>query len=359
MELITMADIPDTRRAVQIHGDGSITVEDIEMPELGPKEVVVETAVSLISAGTETNGIKGRRKNPAPDAPARGTGYSTAGTIIALGDEVEEFEVGQRVIGMAGECYNHCSYNVGHPMVTVPIPDGVSFDDAVMVCLAATSMQATRRLDPDFGCFYAVVGQGLVGQFADQLIRLSGGRVAAVDLDEGRLQIALDHGAEIAINPTKDDLTEALRDWAEGVGIDGSLIAYGGPATEVMRQLSNAALKAPDGHQVGNMVIVGGITAELTGVPVAFGNMDIKPSSRTGPGYHDPAYHQGTDYPRAYVRWTTRRNMAELLRRVADGSFKVSELISHRFDFEDAADAYNMIIDATEPNLGVLLEYED
>ncbi|MFO8082065.1 MAG: zinc-binding alcohol dehydrogenase [Armatimonadota bacterium] len=352
-----MSEIPDTRRAVQIHGDGSLSVEEIEMPDLGPKEVVVETAVSLISAGTETNGIRGRRANPA-DAPPRKTGYSTAGTIVALGDEVDQFEVGQRVIGMAGECYNHCDYNVGHPMVTVPIPEGVSFDDAVMVCLAATSLQATRRLEPELGCFYAVVGQGLVGQFANQLIGLSGGRVAAVDLDESRLEIALEHGAEIAVNPNEQDLTEALKDWAEGEGIDGSLLAYGGPATDVMRQLSNASLKAPDGHQVGNMVIVGGITAELTGVPVAFGNMDIKPSSRTGPGYHDPEYHQGKDYPRAYVRWTTRRNMAELLRRVADGSFQVSGLISHRYDFEDAPDAYNMIIDGTEPNLGVLLKYE-
>ncbi len=354
-----MADIPDVRRAVQVNGDGSITVDEIPMPELGPDEVVVETAVSLISAGTETNGIKGRRKSPAPDAAPRTTGYSTAGTIIALGSEATGFEIGQRVIGMAGECYPHADYNVGHPMVTVPIPDGVSFDDAVMVCLAATSMQATRRLDPDFGCFYAVIGQGLVGQFADQLIRLCGGRVAAVDLDARRLEIALAHGAEIAINPKQQDLTEALREWAEGEGIDGSLLAYGGSATEVMRQLSNAALKAPDGHQVGNMVIVGGITAELTGVPVAFGNMDIKPSSRTGPGYHDLAYHHGQDYPRAYVRWSTRRNMAELLRRVADGSFRVSGLISHRINFANAADAYNMIIDATEPNLGVVLEYQD
>lgn len=352
-----MADIPGVRRAVQVHGDGSITVDEIPMPELGPDEVVVRTAVSLISAGTETNGIKGRRRNPAPDAAPRTTGYSTAGTIVALGSEATGFEVGQRVIGMAGECYPHADYNVGHPMVTVPIPDGVSFDDAVMVCLAATSMQAVRRLDPELGCFYAVVGQGLVGQFADQLITLSGGRVAAIDLDDSRLEIALAHGAEIAINPKEQDLTEALREWAEGEGIDGSLLAYGGSATEVMRQLSNASLKAPDGHQVGNMVIVGGITAELTGVPVAFGNMDIKPSSRTGPGYHDLAYHHGQDYPRAYVRWTTRRNMAELLRRVADGSFRVSGLISHRFDFENAADAYNLIIDATEPNLGVLLEY--
>lgn len=352
-----MGDIPATRRAVQINGDGSITVDEIPMPELGPEEVVVKTDVSLISAGTETNGIKGRRKSPAPDAAPRTSGYAAAGTIVALGSEVTEFEVGQRIIGMAGECYSHADYNVGQPMVTVPIPDGVSFDDAVMVCLAATSMQAVRRLDPDFGCFYAVVGQGLVGQFADQLIRLSGGRVAAVDLDESRLAIALEHGAEIAINPKEQDLTATLREWAEGVGIDGSLIAYGGSATEVMRQLSNAALKAPDGHQVGNMVIVGGITAELTGVPVAFGNMDIKPSSRTGPGYHDLAYHMGQDYPRAYVRWTTRRNMAELLRRVADGSFRVGSLISHRFAIEDAADAYDLIIEAKEPNLGVLLKY--
>ncbi|MGI5818339.1 MAG: zinc-dependent alcohol dehydrogenase [Armatimonadota bacterium] len=353
-----MADIPDTRRAVQFHGDGSVTVDEVAMPELGPREVVVETAVSLISAGTECNGLRARRKNPV-EAEPRTSGYAAAGTIIAVGEQAQQFEVGQRVIGMAAECYSHADYNVGHPMVTVPIPEGVGFDDAVMVCLAATSMQATRRLDPKLGCFYAVVGQGLVGQFANQLITLSGGRVAAVDLDDSRLEIALEHGADVAINPSEQDLTATLKDWAEGEGIDGSLLAYGGSGTEVMKQLSNASLKAPDGHQVGNMVIVGGIHAELTGVPVAFGNMDIKPSSRTGPGYHDPAYHQGADYPRAYVRWTTRRNMVELLRRVADGSFRVGELISHRFDFENASDAYDMIIDAPEPSLGVLLKYGD
>jgi len=348
---------PDTRRAVLIHGDGSVTVGEIDMPEPRPKEVVVRTAVSLISAGTECGGLARRRENPT-DAEPHTTGYCTAGTIIAVGEEADEFEVGQRVIGMAGECYNHCDYNVGHPMVTVPIPDGVTFDDAVMVCLAGTSMQAVRRLQPELGCFYAVVGQGLVGQFASQLIRLSGGRVAAVDLDDRRLEVARAHGAEIAVNPAEEDLTETLLDWAEGHGIDGSLVAYGGRGDEVMRQLSAASLRAPDGHQVGNMVVVGGIRAELS-FPVAFGNMDIKPSSRTGPGYHDPQYHQGADYPRAYVRWTTRRNFVELLRRVADGSFVVSELVSHRFDFEDAPDAYDMIVEGTEPSLGVLLEYPD
>ncbi len=352
-----MADVPTTRRMVQIHGDGSVSIGEGELPDVGPKEVVVKTAVSLISAGTECGGLKRRRENPA-EAEPRPTGYSTAGTIIALGDEVEDFEVGQRVIGMAGECYNHCDHNVGHPMVTVPIPDGVSFDDAVMVCLAATSMQAMRRLEPELGGFYAVVGQGLVGQFTNQLIRLAGGRVAAVDLDNHRLQVALDHGAEIAVNSSEQDMTAALKEWAEGEGLDGSVLAYGGPATEVMQQLSQASLKAPDGHQVGNMVFVGGIRAEISG-PVPFGNMDIKPSSRTGPGYHDPEYHQGHDYPRAYVRWTTRRNFVELLRRVADGSFRVSDLISHRFDFEDAPAAYDMLVEQSEPSLGVLLEYRD
>ena len=349
-----MSDLPTTRRAVLIHGDGSVSVGEVPMPELGPKEVVVQTAVSLISSGTETGGLRARRENPSEAAP-RPTGYSTAGTIIAVGDEVSEFEVGQRVIGMAGECYNHCDFNVGHPMVTVPIPDGVSYD-AVMVCLAGTSMQAVRRLGPKLGEFYAIVGQGLVGQFATQLITLSGGRVAAVDLDAKRLEVALAHGAEIAINPAEQDLTATLRAWAEGEGIDGSILAYGGPGTEVMQQLSAAALKAPDGHQVGNMVVVGGIRAELS-FPVPFGNMDVRPSSRTGPGYHDPAYHMGQDYPRAYVRWSTRRNFVELLRRVADGSFRVSDLISHRFAFEDAGRAYDMIVEGSEWNLGVLLEY--
>jgi len=326
------------------------------MPELGPNEVVVETAVSLISSGTETGGLPVRRARPMDAAPAM-TGYATAGTVIAVGDEVTEFQIGQRVIGMAGECYPHADYNVGHPMVTVPIPEEVSFDDAVMVCLAGTSMQAVRRLAPELGGLYAIVGQGLVGQFATQLVALSGGRVAAVDLDERRLDVALAHGAEIGINPAEENLAERLCEWAEDEGIDGSIVAFGGRGDEVMRQLADAALNAPDGHQVGNLVVVGGIKAEIK-FPVPLGNMDIRPSSRTGPGYHDLQYHMGRDYPRAYVRWTTRRNFVELLRQVADGSFRVSDLVSHRFAFEDAGKAYDMIVERTEWNLGVLLEYQ-
>ena len=351
-----MFDTPDVRRCVMIHGDGSLTVEGQALPEMGPRNILVKTAVSLISAGTETGGIKGRRANPSQAAPHT-TGYSTAGTVIAIGGEVTDFAVGDRIIGMAGECYNHCDYNVGHPHVAAHIPDGMSFDDAVMVCLAATSLQAVRRVDPKLGELIAVVGQGLVGQFADQLFALSGARVAAVDIDDRRLQVAADHGAEKTINPSKANLTEELIAWADGVGIDGSLVAYGGDGTEVIAQLSAASLKAPDGHQVGRIAIVGGIRANLS-FPTAYGNLDIRPSSRTGPGYHDPAYHMGQDYPRAYVRWTTRRNMDELLRLIAAGAFVVSDLITHRFGFEQAPEAYETIIAGQEHTLGVLLEYE-
>lgn len=350
-----MPDTPATRRAVMVHGDGSLSVESEALPDMGPKEILMKTAVSLISAGTETSGIKGARANPR-EADPRKTGYSTAGAVVAIGDEVTEFAIGDRIIGMAGECYHHADYNVGHPQMATHIPEGMSFDDAVMVCLAATSLQAVRRVDPKLGEFIAVVGQGLVGQFANQLFALSGARVAGIDLDDRRLKIAAAHGAEITINPESQDMTEALIEWADGVGIDGSLMAYGGDGSKVVLALSAAMLKAPDTHQVGRIAIVGGVKAEMS-FPTAYGNLDILPSSRTGPGYHDPDYHMGQDYPRAYVRWTTRRNMDELLRLIDAGSFVVNDLITHRFAFEDSAEAFNTIIAGEEHTLGVLIEY--
>ena len=350
-------EIPKTRRAALRHGDGTVSVGETPMPEFGPRNIVVKTAASLISAGTETGGMKRLRESPSDGEPSTG-GYTTSGTVIAIGDEITEFEVGDRIIGMAGECYPHADYNVGQPMVTVRISDDMSFDEAVMVTLAATSLQAMRRIDPKLGEFIAVVGQGLVGQFANQLIALQGGRVAAVDIDDRRLEVAAELGAEVTINSAEQDLTEALLGWTEGVGIDGSLVAYGGDATETIYNLAAATLKAPDGHQVGRIAIVGGGRTQLS-FPTAFGNLDILPSSRTGPGYHDPAYHMGQDYPRAYVRWTTRRNMIELLRLIETGQFRVNELISHRFPFGQAGEAYDTIVEQKEPTLGVLLEYED
>ncbi len=78
-----------------------------------------------------------------------------------------------------------------------------------------------------------------------------------------------------------------------------------------------------------------------------------------GPGRYDLNYEEkGIDYPPAYVRWTEKRNMEAFQQLLADKKINISYLTTHEFDFKDAPKAYDMIVQKSEPYLGIILRYE-
>jgi len=347
--------VPTTRRVVTRDGAGRIAVAEEPIPELKPGSVLVEVRSCLVSPGTELGGLLAQRANPDPAGPARPFGYGNAGVVLDVGEGCEEaFEPGMRVACMGGGYALHASHAVVPRNLTVPIPEGLSFDEAAFAHLAATALWAVRRARIEFAQNVAVFGLGLVGQIAAQIARCSGAHVMAVDTVPFRLDVASTCGADLTFNLAEGDVEAVAAEFTRGHGIDAVIIAFGGEATVAVKSACTMMRTAPDGHQYGTIVIVGGARFEAQ-FPTPFGNIDVRASSRPGPGYHDEAWEVGRDYPPALVEWHTRRNLEECLLFAARKRLNYEALITHRLPLEQAPEGCEELIHHPDRALGVIL----
>jgi len=342
------------RKVAAIDGKGQFHVVEEPVPEPSRGQVLVEVAASLISPGTELGGIRARRANPS-DAPPRPFGYQNAGTVIALGEDVDRFAPGDRVACMGGGYALHTTHAAVPVNLAVPIPEGVSFEAAAFCHLAATALHAVRRAEPAFGENVAVSGLGLVGQLAVQFAKLSGTHVVGLDRFPKRLAVAAATGADLVVNVDEDDPVAAVVEFCRGHGLDAGIIAFGGDGTAAAKQLYAMMKPAPDTHRWGRIVVVGGATVTLS-LAAGLGNVDIRSSARPGPGYHDEAWEHGADYPPVLVPWTTQRNLEESLRVLAEGALRVDPLITDVFPLADAPAACEKLVAAPAEALGVVLK---
>ncbi|MFW6108404.1 MAG: zinc-binding dehydrogenase [bacterium] len=342
------------RKVAAIDGKGQFHVIEEAVPEPKAGQVLVEVGASLISSGTELGGIPRRREKPT-DAPPKPFGYQNAGTVIELGEGVERYQVGDRVACMGGGYAQHATHAAVPVNLTVPIPEGVSLEEAAFCHLAATALHAVRRADVQFGENVAVAGLGTVGQLAAQFARLCGAHVIGLDRLPMRLEAARDLGAGLVVNVTADDAVPAVDAFCRGHGLDAGIIAFGGDASECLQQLYAMMKEAPDTHRWGRIVVVGGATVTVS-LAASLGNVDIRSSARTDPGYHDEAWEHGDEYPDVIVKWSTRRNLEECLRAIAEGRLQVRPLISDIFPLDEAPAACEKIVSQPADTLAVILK---
>jgi len=343
-----------TRKFAAIDGAGVVSVQEGPMPEPGRGEILVEVRASVISSGTELGGVKGRRENPGSSGP-RPFGYQNAGDIIAKGEGCDEYQIGDRVACMGGGYALHTTHACVPKNLSVPIPEGISYEEAAFNHLGATGLHAVRRAQLEISENVVVVGLGLVGQMTTQLARIAGTHVMGLDRFPLRLQTAEAMGADIVVNAETEDPIEIAKEFTRGYGMDAAVICFGGDANEAFRQIVQMMKKSPDTHVMGRIVIVGGASVSH-GFGASLGNMDIRSSARPGPGYHDEEYERGADYPPVFVQWTTRRNLEETLRFAAEGKLKIKPLISHEFSLDEAPEACEKIIQTPQETLGVVLK---
>lgn len=343
------------RKYAAVTGDGRIVIEEGDIPAVGKGELLIKVYASLISPGTEIGGIISRRKKPQPHHAPQPFGYSNSGIVIAKGEGCDEFDVGARVACMGAGYALHATHAVVPKNLCVPIPEHVSYEEASFVHLASTALQAIRRAELQLGEYVAVFGLGIIGQVICQLGKLSGAFVIAFDRFQTRLDIAKELGADVVVNLQNQNPVEEALKFSDGFGIDCGFIAFGGDATETFSLLQQMMKTAPDTHKMGRVVVVGGCTANLS-FPVPFGNMDIRASSRTGPGYHDEAWERGANYPPVFVRWDTRSNMKLIVKLIADGRLNVRRLITHEFPLDEVGRACELLIEHPDQALGVILK---
>lgn len=351
-------------------------------PRVGKKNILVQVTHSCISVGTEIAGVKMsglslyQRALKQPDnvkrvlemvrtqglkrtlnrirgklAAGSATGYSAAGVIVEIGEEVTGFAIGEQVACAGGGIANHAEIIDVPVNLAVKIPDNVGTNIASTVTLGAIAMQGVRRAQPTLGETFVVMGLGILGQITTQLLSANGCRVIGMDLDVDRVNLAINHGMDIGINPTSDHFVQSVLNHTKGIGADAVIITASTQSNQVIRDAMQVCRKK------GRVVLVGDVGLELQRADFYQKELDLLISTSYGPGRYDPFYEdEGQDYPIAYVRWTENRNMQAYMDLLSKGKIKL-EALYQPYPIEKAAEAYACLKSEGKKPLLVLLEY--
>lgn len=359
---------------------GSVEIGDVPCPQASAGRLLIRTTRSLISSGTErmllefgrAGWIEKARQQPEKvqqaidKARADGLqatiealrsrldqplplGYCNVGTVIAVGDGVDGFAVGDRVVSNAW----HAEVVSAPATLCAVVPDPVLDEAAAFTVVSAIALQGIRLVEPALGERVAVFGLGLVGLVAVQLLRAHGCHVLGFDPVRERVALARRFGAEaVSLVPGADPLGAAAS-FSRGRGIDAAVIAAGTASADPVRQAARMC------RQRGRIVLVGVAGLELERDAFYKKELTFQVSCSYGPGRYDPSYEEkGQDYPFGLVRWTARRNFEAVLDLLADSRLDVAPLLTHRFPVEEAERAYATLVDDRQA-LGILLTYGD
>jgi len=378
------------KQLLQDARSGAVAVEEVPAPQLLPGCVLVRVASSVVSAGTERASSEFARKSLLQKAKSRpdlvrdviskvqrdglfsaiqavrsrldqpqNPGYSSAGTVIAVGEGVTDIQPGDRVACAGAGFAVHAEIVCVPRLLVARIParaaqtEGeVPLDEAAFATLGAVALHGIRTAEVNLGDLVAVIGLGLLGQLTVQLLKAAGCRVLGMDIEPSRSDLAKQMGAE-AVASSASTFRDLCSDISHGVGADSVLIAA---ETSSSDPVNLAGAVARDRAIV---VAVGTVGMEIERKTYYEKELDFRISRSYGPGRYDTAYEQkGRDYPIGYVRWTETRNMEAFVALLADRKIHVGPLITHRFSIEDAPRAYELIGGRTpEPFLGVVIQY--
>lgn len=358
---------------------GQVEVVEVPCPELHSQGILVRTQFSAVSAGTERAKLETGEKSLVGKALARpdlvrqvftvarqqgvqaayrkvqsrlnalsALGYSCAGTVLAVGEEVTEFQPGDRVACAGAGYANHCEVNYIPRNLAVRVPDNVSLDAASLTTIGAIALQGLRQSDVRLGETVAIIGTGLVGLLALQLSKAAGCHTLALDIDEQRVETARRMGADLALL-CRDAQTCAA----------GHIARYGADAVIVTAASHSAEpleLAARLLRDRGRIVVVGDVGMGISRPAAYRKELSIALSRSYGPGRYDAQYEErGVDYPIGYVRWTEKRNMEAFLDLLASGSLNVAPLLELRYPLQRAEEAYTQIRERNAYT--VILEY--
>jgi predicted dehydrogenase/threonine dehydrogenase-like Zn-dependent dehydrogenase len=369
------------KQLLQSLRSGETSVTEVPLPQPRSGFALVRTAASLVSAGTERTLVAFAEKNLVGKARSRPDlvrqvvdkarregvittleaafnrldqpmplGYSSAGTIVALGEELHGFQVGDRVACAGGGFAVHAEYGLVPQNLLAKLPPEVDFESGAFATLAAIALHGLRLGQPQVGERVAVIGLGLLGLLAVQLAQASGCSVFGVDLDPRRVELACQLGARAVPREAAED---AGRAFSQGLGCDVVLICADSASDDPV------ALAGALARDRGRVVAVGAVGLDIPRKIYYEKELDFRVSRSYGPGRYDTNYEErGQDYPAGFVRWTEGRNLQAVVDLMASAKLDVRPITTHRFPIDQAPQAYELITGKMhEPFLGVLLTY--
>ena len=366
------------KQILQNISTGMTSVVVSPAPQVSTNSLIVQTATTLISSGTErmlvdfgrSSYFEKARQQPEKVKMVLGKiqtdglmttieavqsklaqplplGYCNVGTVAEVGSGVEGFKVGDRVVSNGP----HADVVKVPKNLCAHIPNAVDDESAAFVVLASIGLQGIRLAQPTLGEAFVVTGVGLIGLLTVQLLRAHGCRVLAIDFDESKLALARQFGAATCNPGRGEDPVAAGMALSRGKGVDGVIITASTKSTDPVTQAARMSRKR------GRIVLVGVTGLELNRADFYEKELSFQVSCSYGPGRYDPNYEEkGQDYPLGFVRWTEQRNFEAVLDMLASGQLDVKPLITHRFEFEDAPKAYEALTE-DKSGLGFLLQY--
>ena len=362
---------------------GKSTVEDVPVPTPKDGQALVKVEASLVSAGTERMVVefaekslvgkarsrpdlvkqvidKARREGLVNTAQAAfnrldqpmALGYSSAGTIVALGKNTPGLKVGQRVACAGANYAVHAEYNVVPRNLITPLPKNVDFESAAFTTLGAIAMQGFRLAEPQLSGNVAVIGMGLLGLLAAQIAVAAGCNVLGIDIDPARLALASSLGLQAVSRKKAVDSAQAF---TSNRGFDVVIICADTSSNDPV-ELAGAIAR-----DRARVVATGAVGLNIPRKVYFEKEISFVNSRSYGPGRYDVNYEEyGHDYPIGYVRWTEGRNFESIIDLMSKGKLQVKPLITHRFPIDEATQAYEVITGKTkEKFLGVVLTYPE
>lgn len=370
------------QQLLQTLKDGTMEMAELPLPVPAKGEVLVRTHFSAISTGTEGKTVSDARKGYLAKARARKEevgkvvkmariyglvdtykmvmtrleslqplGYSLSGVVVAVGEGVRSLKPGDHV-ACGGASAAHAEAVCVPENLCVALSPDTPLDEAAFTTIAAIAMQGIRRAGCTLGENCVVIGLGLLGQITIRLLRAAGVRTFGVDLKANLIDLALQSGAEDACLRNSELIEARIAAFTHGHGADSIIITA---ATQSSDPVEFAGVIA---RQRAKVVIVGNVPTGFSRKHYYRKELDLLMSTSYGPGRYDTAYEDhGLDYPIGHVRWTENRNMQAFAALLQSGAVRIADLISHRFPFEQARNAFDLVVNPELPKMGIVLAY--
>ena len=361
---------------------GKVVVEEVPAPKLNDNSVLVENLFSIVSSGTELTSLSFSKAPLAlkvlkyPTKLAKGLrlikehglieaykivtgilesgvtpGYSSCGRIIKVGKNIKDLKEGDLVSCAGANIASHAEYVVVPRNLVVKVPEGINPREAASATLGAIALNGVRQLDLKIGESCVVLGLGLIGNIASQILLANGIKVIGIDPLKSRQDILKKLGLKYAFG-FKKNLKEEILGLTNFYGADATLITASNPQDN---SIINLALELT--RKKGKVVVLGDIGLKIERLPWYEKEIDLRISSSYGPGRGDDDYEKkGIDYPYPYVRWTENRNMECYLELLKEKKVDFLSLIGGEYNIKDADLAYKLLTSLKRP-LAVLISY--
>lgn len=363
------------KQIIQSFKTGETILEGIPAPQVQKGKVLIQTSRSLVSLGTErmlvefgkSNLISKARQQPdkvkqvldkikteglMPTLDAvfnkLGTpiplGYCNVGKVIAVGEGVSEFKIGDRVASNG----HHAEYVCIPKNLVAHVPENVTDEEAAFTVIGSIGLQGIRLLKPELGETIVVIGMGLIGLICAQLLIANGCKVIGVDIDDEKLELSKKWGV-IPFNPQTGNVIKFVESETI-VGADGVIITASAKTNEIISQAAQMSRKR------GRIILVGVIGLNLSRAEFYEKELTFQVSCSYGPGRYDEDYEQrGIDYPLPFVRWTEKRNFEAVLQTISSGRLDVKDMITEVIPIEEYQKIYGDI--GTKKSIASILKY--